>query len=348
MIRICNTLSGLGYQITLVGVKRRNSSPLQEKKYRQTRLTTFFSRGCWFYAEYNLRLLIYLLFCRATAICSIDLDTILPVWLAGTLKNTKRIYDAHEYFSQQKEIITRPWVYKIWFWIERVFVPKFSNGYTIGGKIAEEFKLKYGVDYEVIRNIPLLNSDFILSQKKDKTILYQGAVNEARGLEYLVPAMKNIPARLLIYGDGNMLEGIRELIALNNLEDKVLLKGKQLPEQLNDITPHCYIGLNLVENTGLNQYYSLANKFFDYIHSGLPQVTMNFPEYKMINDQFETAALIDELSVASITAAINKLLNEEDYYNRLKQNCFKAMQVLNWQNEEKKLIAFYERVLKRK
>ena len=45
----------------------------------------------------------------------------------------------------------------------------------------------------------------------------------------------------------------------------------------------------VAENTGLNQYLALPNKFFDYMHAGLPQIAMNYPEYQKINSQFEVA-----------------------------------------------------------
>ena len=48
----------------------------------------------------------------------------------------------------------------------------------------------------------------------------------------------------------------------------------------------------LFENNGLNQYYSLANRFFDYIMAGVPQVCVDYPEYKVLNDEFEIASLI--------------------------------------------------------
>ncbi len=51
-------------------------------------------------------------------------------------------------------------------------------------------------------------------------------------------------------------------------DDKIKLHAAVTPEKLKQITPEVYIGINLVENNGLNQYYSLANKFFDYIHAG--------------------------------------------------------------------------------
>jgi glycosyltransferase involved in cell wall biosynthesis len=342
MIRICTTLAGAGYSVILVGVSGKDSSPLSERKYDQKRLNSFFKKGFGFYAEYNARLFFYLLFTKADIICCIDLDTMLPAWLVGKLKRKQSVYDAHEYFSQQKEIVTRPGVFRVWYWIERTFLPKFRNGYTVNSSIAAEFKKKYGVDYEVIRNLPLLKTSEIKPGIRERIVLYQGAVNEARGLEFLIPAMKEIDAKLHIYGDGNFMEQTKSLIAANNLQHKVFLKGKVLPDQLDDITQRSKVGLNLVEHVGMNQYYSLANKFFDYINNGLPQVSMNFPEYKKINDEFEVAVLVDDLQPATLKSAIDKLLNDEQYNERLRQNCLKARQILNWQNEEKKLLEFYK------
>lgn len=344
MMRICTSLAEAGYTVTLIGTKNNTSPPLSPKKYKQIRLHTFFKKGFGFYAEYNIRLFFYLLFKKTNIICCIDLDTILPVWLASKLRKIERVYDAHEYFSQQKEIVTRPGIFRIWQWIEKKFVPRFKKGYTVSQSIASKFKELYGVDYEVIRNMPFLKPLPVKAAVDEKVILYQGAVNEARGLEFLIPAMKAINARLDIYGDGNFMAQIKDLVAANNLQDKVFVKGKVLPEKLDTITQSAYMGVNLVEYTGMNQYYSLANKFFDYISNGLPQVTMNFPEYKKINDEFEVAVLIDDLKKETLTVAINKLLNDENLYKRLQRNCITARQALNWQNEEKKLITFYKNI----
>jgi len=344
MMRICSSLANAGFAVTLVGVKKPGSSAVSPRTYRQKRLPCFFKTGVGFYAEYNIRLFFYLLFQNADIICCIDLDTILPVWLTSKLKNKKRVYDAHEYFSQQKEVIGRPRVHKVWKWIERKFVPEFRDGYTVSQSIVTEFKNLYGVEYELIRNVPVLKPLQPGTRQTDKIVLYQGAVNEARGLESLIPAMKNVGASLHIYGDGNFMEQTKKLISQNNLQDKVFLKGKVLPGELDNITRQAWVGLNLVENMGLNQYYSLANKFFDYIQNGLPQVSMNFPEYKKINDEFEVALLIDSLDQNDIANAINRLLNEEDLHSKLQTNCIKARESLNWQNEEKKLIGFYKKL----
>ena len=344
MTRICTSMVRYGYAVTLVGNSKTGSPSLPDRKYHQKRIPTIFKHGFGFYAEYNFRLFFFLLFTKADILCCIDLDTMLPVWLCSKLKNTKRVYDAHEYFSQQKEIMTRPGIYKVWKWIEKTFLPEFIDGYTVSQSIVSEFAKEYGVHYKLIRNLPVLKPLISGKVKVEKIILYQGAVNEARGLEFLIPAMRQVNAKLLIYGDGNFLPQARELIDSNNLQNKVFLKSKVMPGELDAVTQEAYIGLNLVENNGLNQYYSLANKFFDYIQNALPQVTMNFPEYKRINDEFEVAILISNLERNSIVTAINHLLDNNDLHQKLSQNCLKARDTLNWQNEEKKLIDFYNNI----
>jgi glycosyltransferase involved in cell wall biosynthesis len=350
MQRICFSLSNAEYTVLLAGRKLHNSVTLNKKSFKQKRLRCLFNTGFMFYTEYNLRLFFYLLFVKMDAICAIDLDTILPCYFISVLRGKKRVYDAHELFTEMKEIVTRPTVKKIWNAIEKFTVPKFKSGYTVSYSIADEFKKRYNVAYEVICNMPAEN-DIEPSQQTineyqqyGKFILYQGAVNEARGLENLVVAMKDIDAVLIIYGDGNIYKKIEELITENDLERKVLLKGKVVPKELVTITEQAYIGINLVEPIGLNQLYSLANKFFDYVQARVPQVTMNFPEYKKINDEFEVAVLIDTVHTIEIVKAINILLNDIVLYNKLKNNCSVARTILNWQQEEKKLITFYNQV----
>jgi len=157
--------------------------------------------------------------------------------------------------------------------------------------------------------------------------------------------MQHVNAQLHIYGDGNYFAQTQQLINQNNLTNKVFLKGKVLPTELEQVTLEATIGINLVENKGLNQYYSLANKFFDYIYAQVPQITMNFPEYKRLNDYAEVAILLDDLKVETIANALNELLNNNQKYTLLQTNCIKAREQFNWEVEEKKLIEFYKKVL---
>jgi glycosyltransferase involved in cell wall biosynthesis len=341
MIRICSSLATAGYDVLLVGRKLKSSLPITTQPFKQKRISCIFEKGKLFYAEYNIRLFFYLLFKKMDCICAIDLDTILPCLFISKIKKTKRVYDAHELFCEMKEIVTRPGIYKIWKKIERFTVPEFSNGYTVNQPIADEFRGMYGVDYQIVRNIALLK-ELSPVEKQEKFILYQGAVNEGRSFETLIPAFKNIDCKLVICGDGNFMQQARQLVTANNLQDKVIFKGKIKPDELWLITQQAYIGITLFENKGLSNYYSLGNRFFDYLQAGIPQLCVNYPVYREINDQSPIAIPVDDLSPENIAAQLNNLLANEVLYKELKQNCLKQRLLLNWQQEEKKLIQFYK------
>ena len=345
MIRICTSLSQAGYDVVLVGRKEPSSLPLQRQLFRQHRLRLLFRKGKLFYLEYNLRLLFYLLFRRMDCICAIDLDTIIPCCWAARLKRIPRVYDAHELFCEMKEVVSRPAIYKVWKWVERSFVPSFRHGYTVNEPIAAAFKEMYGVRYEVIRNTPLLRPAPASAVTRHRFILYQGAVNEGRCFETLIPAMQQVDARLVICGKGNFLEQARQLVREHDLDEKVVFKGPLPPEELRQLTQTAWCGITLFENKGMSNYLSLANRFFDYMHAGIPQLAMDYPAYREINNLYPIAVLIDNPDIRSIVEALNSLLNNMDLYNTLQVNCRKAAGHFNWQEEEKKLIGLYQKIL---
>jgi glycosyltransferase involved in cell wall biosynthesis len=344
MMRISTSLAQSGYKVLLVGRRKKKSIPLVPQPFQQKRLKIFFSKGKLFYIEFNIRLMAYLLTMRCKAICAIDLDTIMPCLFISLLKGSKRAYDAHELFCEMKEIVTRPAIYKFWKKIERFTVPKFTNGYTVSDPIADEFKKMYGVNYRVIINCPRLMR-LSIPEKNEKYVLYQGAVNEGRSFESLIPAMKDVDARLIICGDGNYMQQAMHLVKQHGLEQRVIFKGLLPPAELREVSLRAWIGITLFEKNGLSNYYSSANRFFDYIHAGLPQLCVDYPVYHEINKQCEVAVLINDLSSSCIARELNRLLHNQELYDLLQQNCIKARDEFNWDKEEKKLIAFYQNLL---
>jgi glycosyltransferase involved in cell wall biosynthesis len=340
MQRICESLARNGYDVLLVGRQLPGSLPRQQQPFQQIRLYCFFKKGPWFYLEYNIRLLIFLIFRRADGICAIDLDTILPVLLSSRLKRIPRIYDAHEYFTELKEVRTRPRIRSFWLRIERLAVPRFPMGYTVSPGLAAMFEKQYGVSYAVVRNLPVLKTQGSI-EVRERHLIYTGAVNEGRGFEYLIPALANLPYRLVVCGDGNYMLRLRELIRQYGVEDRVELRGMLLPEALAAEARSATVGLGLADREGINQYFALPNKFFDYMHAGLPQLAMNYPEYRSINEQLPVAVLLDRLDVDEVARAIRQLMENKDLLGTLRQNCEKARQLYCWQEEEKVLLQFY-------
>src|SRR5687767_14339563 len=103
MHRICGSLATAGYDVLLIGRKLPGSLIAEKRLFRQKRINCFFNKGFLFYAEYNTRLFFYLLGKKSDAVCAIDLDTIVPCLLVSKIKGWKRVYDAHEYFTELKE-----------------------------------------------------------------------------------------------------------------------------------------------------------------------------------------------------------------------------------------------------
>lgn len=342
MHRICGSLAQAGYDVCLVGRKRKNSLPLAQRPFRQKRLRCWFDKGALFYAEYNVRLFFFLLFRKMDAVCSIDLDTILPGLFISKLKRIPRIYDAHEYFTELKEVHTRPAVQKLWLAVEKFAVPKFRLGYTVSEGLAQAFHQQYGRDYLVVRNVPVLRP--LEPVTREKVLIYQGAVNEGRGFEYLIPAMKQIPYPLVVCGDGNFMPQLKQLIQAYGVQDKVRLMGMLPPEALWPLARKAALGIGLAEREGTNQFLALPNKFMDYIQACLPQIAPDFPEYQKVNERYPVAVLLDELSVNAVAETINRVMADEALLHSMERACTEARLVYCWQQEEKILTDLYQHI----
>ncbi len=344
MQRICGSLASHGYEVELVGRELPDSGPLQTQLYRQHRLRCRFHSGKRFYLEFMLRLFLYLRQRRYHAYCAIDLDTALPVYGVARLANKPFIYDAHEYFPEMVEVTNRKATKLAWTVVERFIITRTRYAYTVTESIAQVFCQKYQRRFEVIRNIPPLVA-YTPPARDSHTILYQGAVNAGRGLEQLLQAMVGLEAKLVICGTGDVLPQLRQQAKALGITHKVDFRGRVLPLELLPLARRCTIGVMLLENKGLSYYYSLANKFFDYIHAGLPQLVIDFPEYRQLNEAYQVG-LMTSLDVSEIQEKIARLLHDKTLYQQLVQNCDTAKKSLNWQQEEVKLLRFYEQLWK--
>jgi glycosyltransferase involved in cell wall biosynthesis len=349
LIRCATTLSNNGYNVLMIGRRFTWTDDITEQPYQQKRIFCFFKKGPLQYIEYNLKLFFALLFKKATIITAVDLDTALPVYLASLIKRVRISFDARELFTELKEVVRRPKIQRIWLMLEKWLIPKFNKGIVVSNLIGKEYYNRYGVSYVTVRNVGLLENDLpidsILRPLQDNYILFQGYVNEARGFDALLEAIVDIPMKLVICGDGNYMGEVKMLIKKFNVDGKVILTGMLAPNVLKTYTYHAYCGIHLVEPDGLNQLYSLGNKFFDYIHAEIPQIAMSLPEYAAINREHNIALLVNNITTNEVKQAINELLNDKVLYNKLKHNCKSTKQQLNWQNESQTLLQFYKQLL---
>ena len=350
MHRICGTLAAHGYSVTLVGRTLPHSIALEDRPFRQVRLRCRFRKGFLFYAEYNLRLFLFLMKTPCDAVCSIDLDTLPAGCLATLLRRKRRVFDAHEYFTQVPEVVGRPAVQFFWEMVARLCLPFYRHAYTVGPGLAKIFEEKYEVQFEVVRNVPASSQRSPVPPPhlphSGVGLLYQGALNAGRGIETLLEAMQTLDnVQLWLAGEGDLSEELRRQADALGVAHKVTFLGYVKPDNLKALTAQAWLGLNLLENRGLSYYYSLANKFFDCVQAEVPVLTMNFPEYRALNAEHEVAVLLDELSPETVAAAVRHLLDDPATYQRLQTNCRAARAVWNWEREQEVLLKVWKGVI---
>ena len=341
MMRICSSLTEAGFDVLLIGRKSKSSQELQEKNYRQKRTFCFFNKGKLFYIEYQIRLFFILLFTKTDIYCAIDTDTLLANTFVSIIKSRKLAFDAHEYFTEVPELTNRKWSKMMWGLVEKICLPQTQLRYTVSQSLADIFSTIFNKPFHVIRNVPSENTNKIAIKPNDVfTLIYQGDLNEGRGIEIVLKAIVDLPVQLIVAGDGPLRNEIEILIKQLNITDKVNMLGYVSPDELRDITSNAHVGLNLLENKGLSYYYSLSNKFFNYIQAGIPQICANFPEYQLINQQYKVALLCD-YDVNQVKESIGILMNNTHLYNDIKNSCSNASAVFTWQHEEQQLIHLY-------
>lgn len=355
--KTCTTLHTMGYNVTLIGRKQRKSLPLSQRDYSTKRMFLLFEKGPLFYAAFQFRLFLYLLFHKADVLVSNDLDTLLPNYIVSKLKHVPLVYDSHELFCEVPELINSPLKKNIWKSIERWIFPSLKYVFTVNDSIAKIYSDEYHVEVKVLRNIPPLSNQnkFKIISKKElqipldkKIIVLQGAgINIDRGAEEAVISMQYVnDSVLLIIGSGDVLEKLKEIVKDLKLEEKVRFIGKIPFEKLLQYTHHADLGLTLDKDTNVNYRYSLPNKLFDYIHAGVPVLASDLIEIKKIINEYNVGDCITDHDPRHIAGKINHILGNESTLIMWKKNCKIATENLNWEIEEKQLVRVYEKFLK--
>ena len=378
--RTCRALTADGWRVTLVGRRLPHSPELAPRGYAVRRMRLLFRRSAAFYAEYNIRLFLLLLFSRADAVFSNDTDTLAACCLAARLRRKPLYYDAHELFPDVPELQGRPRVQKVWKWIERKALPHVTQAFTVSQSVADEYRRRYGIDMTVIRNVPdriengelrmenllphqdnnatcdtpsqlsILNSQFSI-------LLYQGAVNIGRGIREMIDVLPLLPdCRLVVAGDGDLLEQMKAYAAAQPWHDRVEFLGRVQPDRLRALTAQATLGLCLLEDLGLNYRYSLPNRIADFAQAGVPVLATDFPEIRRVIEEYGTGTLVEPLPadkegdaytqyIARLAEAVRAALRhwrdmpEQEYRRRFAR----AADELNWQHEQKKLLAAMHR-----
>ncbi|MFK8055042.1 MAG: glycosyltransferase [Saprospiraceae bacterium] len=348
MQRCLTSLCHAGFKCLLLGRERPNSKPLSsDHPFDQERHHLSADAGKGFYLQLNKAHQARLLALKPKAILVVDLDTMLAGASAARTLGIPWVYDAHELFCEQPEVARRWWIKAVWSWVEKRYVRKAAAAYTVGQEIASILSEKHRVPVSTVRNLPWARPAVpqeIKTKNDQPIVLYQGALNEGRGLEELIQAAQQLPNYTFwIAGGGYLRPQLDALVKELDLSN-VVFHGELTPEQLHELTPQADIGYALMRNTSLNYYLSLSNKSIDYIQAGLPSLQMDWPEYRAIHEQFGCYQLVSEISKQAVVDGL-AALQDELIYKELQAGCTRAARALTWELEQEKLVGIWEEVL---
>lgn len=338
VLKIAETFHSEGWQVLLVGRLLPGSMDFHST-YQHLRMKLLFRTGFLFYFEYTIRLFFKALFTSGDYIYANDSDTLLACYIASSIRRKKLIFDAHELFPEVPELQNRPFVKKAWQTIENLIIPHLIRTLTVCESIALYYQQKYGIEMKVVRNVPYLRESTdnipLPVENGKKIILYQGALNTGRGLEWIIDAMPQIEnAVLYIIGDGDLREQLKLQVENLKLNDRVIFHGKVEASELYRYTPSADLGLCLLENKGMSYFYALPNRIFDYIHAGVPVLSSPFPEIKKIVESHKTGILTDDHSSEILASLINNILKEGYPTSHFKQLATQFC----WEKEKQKLL----------
>lgn len=248
--------------------------------------------------------------------------------------------------------------------LERSFIRRADGVLTVCEPIADYLQAHYDLPQRpsVVLNAPLLvtsEADTATRQEPSTRslrtdvglgpdvpiVVYSGKVDAARGVDDLVASLPHLRPDVHIVLITNRVAGDSYLTSLRALlrpaggADRLHTVPYVLPDQLVTYLSGATVGFAGFSHIG-NHEVSLPNKFFDYLHAGLPMV---------VSDLRLLGPLVRDLGVgqvytfgdpAGLAAAIETLIDQRPrYLAALRDPQLRAR--YSWQAQEPALLALY-------
>jgi len=278
----------------------------------------------------------------------------LPVGVLFKLcKKTRVIYDAHELETEQEiGYHDKPSLRKrISWWIERLLIPAVDTMITVSPSIQRWYAERFPqVSINLVRNIPSISQNQSFSyplREKLKVpqnallFLYLGILGTSRGIQIALKAFQDphVIHHLAFMGNGPLHGNIVD--AIKNCP-RIYLIDPVPPEEVTRYCSGADVGICLYEDTCLSLRYSLPNKLFESLLSGIPVLASDLPDQAEIV-RTHNAGWVVQNNTDSLVQFLKELTIEKakQMGNGLKER----VKDLSWENEANVLLQLYEKVL---
>ena len=202
-----------------------------------------------------------------------------------------------------------------------------------------------------INNVPLLEELYNWYDpnipKRERSIVHVGSLSHNRGITHMVKAAVAADCTAYLGGTFSPLSYGEELQLMPEFS-AVRYLGQLNRFQVMETLQISQVGMANILNVGqYNQYDNLATKVYEYMSLGLPVVLTRSSYNERIMIQYRFGICVDPENVEEVASAIRYLLDHPDEARQMGENGRRAVRnEFNWSVEERKLLAFYEDILK--
>lgn len=143
---------------------------------------------------------------------------------------------------------------------------------------------------------------------------------------------KQIPSKeeLIVLGNGMLLPTLKDKCKNESIKNVQFL-GRVPYKDLMAYTQIADLGINLIEPINESKRLSLPNKLFEYMSVGVPFLSNDLPEPKLLVEKYNCGVLVDYSDTQSIVDRIQELSKNKSLLKNLGSNGQKAIQEeLNW------------------
>jgi len=248
-----------------------------------------------------------------------DLPTLKPAFKLSLALKSKLIYDSHEIYTETinqffprhskglKKYIFQcmiSFMRKHGARVEHKIFPSIAVFLTVNESLLNYFKERNKVRRGlVIMNLPKQMQSEVLNRINFKEkyewgpltriTIYQGQLNEGRGLAVLFESFKLLPSdyRLVVVGNGSLGKELNDWTIHNNMRERIKFIDTVPLNELSTYTAGADIGINLLETFNLSKEYASPNKLFEYIHAEIPVVATDTIENQRVFNSFHIGKL---------------------------------------------------------
>ena len=145
---------------------------------------------------------------------------------------------------------------------------------------------------------------------------------------------------LVVLGFGRLEEEVKEVASRT---PNVHFKASVPMEELLKVTAGADIGFSMLSRDCENHENTLPNKLFEYIAARIPIIVSPVREMSRYVKEYDLGYVLEENTPEAIVAVIEGI--HKGNLQQFKQALEGRSAVFTWEEQEKKLIALYDRVL---